>query len=157
MLSVLWKVSHTSLFHDLNYKIFQYSSTQNIFGHRRSLWCQRITQWFSYETTSYLCCRVDEVFPNVTFHFENSVFLRVYPHDYLFPYVRIFTLSGWFFALVIFVLQPDFALNLTISISPRTHNTKISQEGMWCIGWQNSAMQSRDRRNMTLLGGTLIG
>ncbi|KAH0913577.1 hypothetical protein HID58_036898 [Brassica napus] len=57
--------------------------------------------------------KVDEGFPNVTFHFENSVFLRVYPHDYLFPY-----------------------------------------EGMWCIGWQNSGMQSRDRRNMTLLGGS---
>ncbi|VVA90128.1 unnamed protein product [Arabis nemorensis] len=59
--------------------------------------------------------RVDEGFPNVTFHFENSVFLRVYPHDYLFPY-----------------------------------------EGMWCIGWQNSGMQSRDRRNMTLLGDLVL-
>ncbi|KAF3493206.1 hypothetical protein DY000_02058184 [Brassica cretica] len=59
--------------------------------------------------------KVDEGFPNVTFHFENSVFLRVYPHDYLFPY-----------------------------------------EGMWCIGWQNSGMQSRDRRNMTLLGDLVL-
>ncbi|KAG2260281.1 hypothetical protein Bca52824_079575 [Brassica carinata] len=59
--------------------------------------------------------RVDEGFPNVTFHFENSVYLRVYPHDYLFPY-----------------------------------------EGMWCIGWQNSGMQSRDRRNMTLLGDLVL-
>lgn len=40
--------------------------------------------------------RVDEGFPNVTFHFENSVFLRVYPHDYLFPYVSIFSLFSWF-------------------------------------------------------------
>ncbi|KDO50543.1 hypothetical protein CISIN_1g0114022mg, partial [Citrus sinensis] len=54
---------------------------------------------------------VDEGFPNVTFHFENSVSLKVYPHEYLFPF-----------------------------------------EDLWCIGWQNSGMQSRDRKNMTLLG-----
>ena len=27
------------------------------------------------------------------------------------------------------------------------------QEGLWCIGWQNSGRQSRDRMNLTLLGG----
>ncbi|XP_031270729.1 aspartic proteinase-like protein 2 isoform X2 [Pistacia vera] len=58
---------------------------------------------------------VDEAFPNVTFHFENSVFLKVYPHEYLFPF-----------------------------------------EGLWCIGWQNSGMQSRDRKNMTLLGDLVL-
>ncbi|KAJ8755472.1 hypothetical protein K2173_019270 [Erythroxylum novogranatense] len=58
---------------------------------------------------------VDDGFPNVTFHFANSVFLKVYPHDYLFPF-----------------------------------------EGLWCIGWQNSGMQSRDRRNMTLLGDLVL-
>ncbi|EOA40148.1 hypothetical protein CARUB_v10008865mg [Capsella rubella] len=92
--------------------------------------------------------RVDEGFPNVTFHFENSVFLRVYPHDYLFPYVSIFSLSRCFFALLCVVTL--------LSISPRTHKTKFLQEGMWCIGWQNSAMQSRDRRNMTLLGDLVL-
>ncbi|WCJ27541.1 Eukaryotic aspartyl protease family protein [Euphorbia peplus] len=59
--------------------------------------------------------RVDDGFPNVTFHFENSVFLKVYPHEYLFPY-----------------------------------------QGSWCIGWQNSGTQSRDRRNMTLLGDLVL-
>ncbi|GKU87596.1 hypothetical protein SLEP1_g1971 [Rubroshorea leprosula] len=54
---------------------------------------------------------LDEGFPNVTFYFENSVFLKVHPHEYLFPY-----------------------------------------EGFWCIGWQNSGMLSKDRRNITLLG-----
>ncbi|XP_020535047.1 aspartic proteinase 39 isoform X2 [Jatropha curcas] len=58
---------------------------------------------------------VDEGFPNVTFHFENSVVLKVHPHEYLFPF-----------------------------------------EGLWCIGWQNSGMQSRDRRNMTLLGDLVL-
>ncbi|XP_022734134.1 aspartic proteinase-like protein 2 [Durio zibethinus] len=55
---------------------------------------------------------LDEGFPNVTFHFENSVVLKVYPHEYLFSF-----------------------------------------NGLWCIGWQNSGMQFRDRKNMTLLGG----
>ncbi|GAV66159.1 Asp domain-containing protein [Cephalotus follicularis] len=54
---------------------------------------------------------VDDGFPNVTFHFENSVLLKVHPQEYLIPF-----------------------------------------EGLWCIGWQNSGMQSRDRKNMTLLG-----
>ncbi|KAK8515957.1 hypothetical protein V6N12_066795, partial [Hibiscus sabdariffa] len=29
---------------------------------------------------------LDDAFPNVTFHFEKSVILKVHPHDYLFPY-----------------------------------------------------------------------
>ncbi|XP_010069366.2 aspartic proteinase 39 [Eucalyptus grandis] len=58
---------------------------------------------------------VDEGFPNVTFHFENSLTLNVHPHEYLFPY-----------------------------------------EGLWCIGWQNSGMQSSDRRNLTLLGDLVL-
>ncbi|XP_022722403.1 aspartic proteinase-like protein 2 isoform X2 [Durio zibethinus] len=58
---------------------------------------------------------LDEGFPNVTFHFENSVILKVYPHEYLFPF-----------------------------------------NGLWCIGWQNSGMQSRDRKNMTLLGDLVL-
>lgn len=39
-------------------------------------------------TTFY--CSVDDGFPVVTFHFENSLVLEVYPHDYLFPFVSIF-------------------------------------------------------------------
>ncbi|XP_071723165.1 aspartic proteinase 36 [Rutidosis leptorrhynchoides] len=58
---------------------------------------------------------VDDAFPNVTFHFDNSVYMKVPPHEYLFPY-----------------------------------------EGLWCIGWQNSGTQSRDRRNMTLLGDLVL-
>ncbi|KAM7260468.1 hypothetical protein ACFE04_016209 [Oxalis oulophora] len=58
---------------------------------------------------------VDDAFPNVTFHFENSVYLKVHPHEYLFPY-----------------------------------------EDLWCIGWQNSGMQSSDRKNLTLLGDFVL-
>ncbi|PRQ38097.1 putative aspartic peptidase A1 family [Rosa chinensis] len=32
---------------------------------------------------------VDDGFPAVTFYFENSLSLKVYPHDYLFPSVSI--------------------------------------------------------------------
>ncbi|KAL6293660.1 hypothetical protein ACE6H2_001802 [Prunus campanulata] len=58
---------------------------------------------------------VDDGFPPVTFYFENSLSLKVYPHDYLFPY-----------------------------------------EAFWCIGWQNSGMQSSDRKNLTLLGDLVL-
>ncbi|XP_059445821.1 aspartic proteinase 36 [Corylus avellana] len=58
---------------------------------------------------------VDDGFPPVTFHFENSLSLKVYPHEYLFPF-----------------------------------------EGLWCLGWQNSGMQSRDRMNLTLLGDLVL-
>ncbi|KAL4309928.1 hypothetical protein GQ457_01G023420 [Hibiscus cannabinus] len=58
---------------------------------------------------------LDDAFPNVTFHFEKSVILKVHPHDYLFSY-----------------------------------------NGLWCIGWQNSGLQSRDQKNMTLLGDLVL-
>lgn len=34
-------------------------------------------------------CSLDDGFPAVTFYFENSLSLKVYPHDYLFPSVSI--------------------------------------------------------------------
>lgn len=36
---------------------------------------------------SFFCHSVDDAFPNVTFHFATSLTLKVYPHDYLFPFV----------------------------------------------------------------------
>ncbi|KAK4385764.1 hypothetical protein Sango_2700400 [Sesamum angolense] len=57
---------------------------------------------------------VDDAFPVVIFHFENSLPLAVYPHDYLFE-VR---------------------------------------DTEYCIGWQNSGMQTKDGREITLLGGS---
>ncbi|KAF5936770.1 hypothetical protein HYC85_024276 [Camellia sinensis] len=35
-------------------------------------------------------------------------------------------------------------------------DTTCPLEGLWCIGWQNSAMQSRDGKNMTLLGDLVL-
>ncbi|KAK9146153.1 hypothetical protein Sjap_006056 [Stephania japonica] len=57
---------------------------------------------------------VDEGFPTVTFNFENSLPLIVYPHEYFFQIA----------------------------------------EDEWCIGWQNSGLQSREGKYMTLLGGS---
>uniref|UniRef100_A0A7N0TSJ3 Peptidase A1 domain-containing protein n=1 Tax=Kalanchoe fedtschenkoi TaxID=63787 RepID=A0A7N0TSJ3_KALFE len=67
----------------------------------------------------YTCFRysgsVDDAFPNVTFHFNNSLYLNVQPHEYLF-----------------------------------------SMDHMWCLGWQNSGNQSRDRQDMILLGDLVL-
>ncbi|KDP26880.1 hypothetical protein JCGZ_18038 [Jatropha curcas] len=60
--------------------------------------------------------KVDSGFPTVKFHFEGSLSLTVYPHDYLF---------------------------------------EIRDE-VWCFGWQNSGMQSKDGRDMTLLGDLVL-
>lgn len=30
------------------------------------------------------------------------------------------------------------------------------QDDVWCVGWQNSGMQSKDARDMTLLGGMVL-
>ncbi|CAA7404782.1 unnamed protein product [Spirodela intermedia] len=59
---------------------------------------------------------VDDGFPIVTLHFENSLSLRVYPHDYLFQ----------------------------------------SRGDVWCIGWQNSGVQSRDGKDTTILGDLVL-
>lgn len=59
---------------------------------------------------------VDEGFPDVKFHFEGSLSLTVYPHDYLFQI----------------------------------------RDQVWCFGWQNSGMQSKDGRDMTLLGDLVL-
>ncbi|KAF5822390.1 putative cathepsin D [Helianthus annuus] len=45
---------------------------------------------------------VDDEFPAVTFHFENSLSLKVDPHDYLFKYVSILCLAN---PLELFFLQ----------------------------------------------------
>lgn len=59
---------------------------------------------------------VDDGFPVVKFHFEDSLTLSVYPHDYLFQI----------------------------------------KEDEWCFGWQNSGMQTKDGREMTLLGDLVL-
>ncbi|KAI5648984.1 hypothetical protein M9H77_34989 [Catharanthus roseus] len=59
---------------------------------------------------------VDDGFPAVTFHFEDSLSLTVYAHDYLFE-VR---------------------------------------DNEWCVGWMNKGMQTRDGREITLLGDVVL-
>ncbi|KAJ6697064.1 hypothetical protein OIU85_003428 [Salix viminalis] len=59
---------------------------------------------------------VDDGFPVIKFHFQDSLTLTVYPHDYLF---------------------------------------QISED-IWCFGWQNGGMQSKDGRDMTLLGDLVL-
>ncbi|KAL5567044.1 hypothetical protein UlMin_030208 [Ulmus minor] len=59
---------------------------------------------------------VDDGFPVVKFHFDKSLTLTVYPHEYLFQI----------------------------------------REDVWCIGWQDSGMQSKDGKDMTLLGDMVL-
>ncbi|KAI3459130.1 hypothetical protein Pfo_015793 [Paulownia fortunei] len=59
---------------------------------------------------------IDDGFPVVNFHFEDSLLLPVYPHDYLFE-VR---------------------------------------DNEYCIGWQNSGMQTKDGKEITLLGDIVL-
>ncbi|XWS57265.1 hypothetical protein CRYUN_Cryun09bG0159400 [Craigia yunnanensis] len=61
-------------------------------------------------------CSVDDGFPVVRFHFEDSLVLTVYPHDYLFQI----------------------------------------REDVWCLGWQNSGTQSKDGKEMILLGDLVL-
>ncbi|MBA0630054.1 hypothetical protein Godav_002187 [Gossypium davidsonii] len=56
---------------------------------------------------------VDSGFPVVKFHFEDSLVLTVFPHEYTFQI----------------------------------------REDIWCFGWQNSGVQSKDGKDMILLGG----
>ncbi|KAF1002297.1 aspartic proteinase 36-like [Apium graveolens] len=58
---------------------------------------------------------VDDGFPVVTFHFEDSVSLSVYPHDYL------------------FAVDDD-----------------------QCFGWMNSGLQTKDGKELTLLGDVAL-
>ncbi|KAF5462743.1 hypothetical protein F2P56_018726 [Juglans regia] len=59
---------------------------------------------------------VDDGFPTVKFHFDRSLSLTVYPHEYLFQI----------------------------------------RDDLWCIGWQNSGIQSKDGSQMTLLGDLVL-
>ncbi|KAF7837084.1 aspartic proteinase-like protein 2 [Senna tora] len=47
-----------------------------------------------------------------------------------------------------------FENGLSLKVYP--HDYLFPSEGYWCIGWQNSGMQSRDSKNMTLLGDLVL-
>ncbi|KAB2085623.1 hypothetical protein ERO13_A05G392900v2 [Gossypium hirsutum] len=59
---------------------------------------------------------VDSGFPVVKFHFEDSLVLTVFPHEYTFQI----------------------------------------REDIWCFGWQNSGVQSKDGKDMILLGDLVL-
>ncbi|KAK9063072.1 hypothetical protein SSX86_016942 [Deinandra increscens subsp. villosa] len=59
---------------------------------------------------------VDEGFPIIKFHFENSLTLKVYPHQYFFEV----------------------------------------QDGDWCVGFQDSDLQSQGGKEITLLGDLVL-
>ena len=55
----------------------------------------------------FLCfCSVDDGFPVVKFHFENSLVLAVYPNEYLFK-IRVSTI---FFLLIHFMIHKHVSL-----------------------------------------------
>ncbi|KAH7835369.1 hypothetical protein Vadar_025514 [Vaccinium darrowii] len=47
-----------------------------------------------------------------------------------------------------------FESSLTLTVYPREYLFPF--EGLWCFGWQNSGIQSRDTMNMTLLGDLVL-
>ncbi|KAI6684360.1 hypothetical protein NL676_030273 [Syzygium grande] len=59
---------------------------------------------------------VDNGFPVVKFHFNGSLALAVYPHDYLFQY----------------------------------------RDNIWCVGFMSGEMQSKDGKDITLLGDLVL-
>ncbi|XP_073007789.1 aspartic proteinase 36-like [Typha latifolia] len=67
-------------------------------------------QCFSYTGS------VDDGFPEVIFHFENSLSLNVYPHDYLFQ----------------------------------------NEGNVYCVGFQNGGIQSKDGKDVVLLGDLVL-
>ncbi|XP_073117886.1 aspartic proteinase 36 isoform X3 [Elaeis guineensis] len=68
------------------------------------------------KTTPLIPNIVDDGFPDVVFHFENSLSLNVYPHDYLFQ----------------------------------------NEDDVYCVGWQNGGIQSKDGKDVFLLGDLVL-
>lgn len=83
-------------------------------------------------------CSVDEGFPVITFQFDNSISLPVYPHNYLFE-VRVSKRR----------CTVHFSLFILYSVPYNFH----LQDTEFCIGWQTSGMQAKDGQELTLLGG----
>ncbi|XP_072970111.1 aspartic proteinase 36-like [Typha angustifolia] len=78
-------------------------------------------QGLSFHTVQdFLCFQypgsVDDGFPEVVFHFENSLLLNVYPHDYFFQ----------------------------------------NGDSIYCLGFQNGGVQSKDGKDMFLLGDLVL-
>lgn len=48
----------------------------------------------------------------------------------------------------------DFQNGLSMEVYP--HEYFFPVDDLWCVGWQNSGMQSRDKKNLTLLGDLVL-
>ncbi|KAH0862858.1 hypothetical protein HID58_080069, partial [Brassica napus] len=66
----------------------------------------------------------DKAFPVVNLHFEDSLKLTVYPHDYLF------------------------------SLRVSQYTPSYFDEDMYCFGWQSGGMTTQDGSDVILLGGS---
>ncbi|XP_044483370.1 aspartic proteinase 36-like [Mangifera indica] len=84
-----------------------------IFAEQRGLKIHTVEDQFSCFEFSQ---SVDDAFPPVVFHFDGSLTLTAYPHDYFFQI----------------------------------------RENIWCVGWQNGGLQSRDGTELILLGDLVL-
>ncbi|XP_073117878.1 aspartic proteinase 36 isoform X1 [Elaeis guineensis] len=83
-----------------------------IFSYKSNLNFRTIQDFLCFGYTG----SVDDGFPDVVFHFENSLSLNVYPHDYLFQ----------------------------------------NEDDVYCVGWQNGGIQSKDGKDVFLLGDLVL-
>ncbi|KAG8501781.1 hypothetical protein CXB51_004717 [Gossypium anomalum] len=114
---------------------------------------------------------VDSGFPVVKFHFEDSLVLTVFPHEYTFqirvglgPWVSLLTggygensqVSGK--STVKLCFTELYLINMTLpSFSFLLDSNKLARpEDIWCFGWQNSGVQSKDGKDMILLGDLVL-
>ncbi|KAL2606772.1 hypothetical protein GLYMA_09G249300v4 [Glycine max] len=73
---------------------------------------------------------LDDAFPTVKFTFEEGLTLTAYPHDYLFPF--------------------------KVKKADSSQITGTKKEDMWCIGWQKSTAQTKDGKDLILLGDLVL-
>ncbi|GMY13909.1 aspartic proteinase-like protein 2 isoform X2 [Fagus crenata] len=53
------------------------------------------------------------------------------------------------------IVKFHFEGNLSLTVYPHEYLFQIS-DNVWCVGWQNSGMQSKDGKEMTLLGDLVL-
>lgn len=88
------------------------------------------------------------------FHGSNSSDINPISCSYHVHCMWKHAVSILYLQIIVFVIKKFIVHNPYIQIN----YTDVSslQENLWCIGWQNSGAQSRDSKNMTLLGGILL-
>jgi len=113
-------------------------------------------------------CSTDKAFPVVNLHFEDSLKLSVYPHDYLFS-LRVSQSLPTLMCLVqqnIPTLTEFWSIDLNnividgviVNLHELSHaqcNDFLKQEDMYCFGWQSGGMTTQDGADVILLGGKI--